>query len=316
MKRNKQLILLTGLLLSGFRAFGQAAATGGDPNFYNDLLSRYLIGFVIVAVLGSMAVLIYLLNTMVKIQQLKIYQENGLDAYLEEVQKPHESLWAKLYKWMTKATPVEKEKDILFDHAYDGIRELDNSLPPWWVAMFYITILFAAVYMGYYHFGGKGPSSTEMYEAEMKTAEEEVKALLASQANLVDETNVEMTDDSESLALGGTIFQTKCAVCHGQLGEGGVGPNMTDNYWIHGGSIKDVFKTIKYGVPEKGMIPWNTELRPADMQKVASYIMTLRGTNPPNAKSPQGELYELESQPVDSVAIDSVQAGQKLSLLN
>ena len=79
--------------------------------------------------------------------------------------------------------------------------------------------------------------------------------------------------------------------CHGQKGEGLVGPNFADEYWIHGGGIKNVFKVIKYGVPDKGMIAWQAQLKPADMQKVGSYILTLQGTNPPNPKAPQGTIW-------------------------
>jgi cytochrome c oxidase cbb3-type subunit 3 len=128
----------------------------------------------------------------------------------------------------------------------------------------------------------------------MEEAEEAIQAYLAKQADTVDETNVEMLADENEIALGESLYKANCAACHGQLGEGGVGPNLTDDYWIHGGSIKDVFKTIKYGVPEKGMISWKSQLRPTDMHKVSSFIMTLKGTNPPNAKEPQGEIYNEE----------------------
>ena len=94
------------------------------------------------------------------------------------------------------------------------------------------------------------------------------------------------------MGQGELIFKSFCAACHGQKGEGTVGPNFTDEYWIHGGGIQNVFKTIKYGVPDKGMIAWAAQLKPADMQKVASYILTLKGTNPPNPKAPQGEIWK------------------------
>ncbi|MGA0233687.1 MAG: c-type cytochrome, partial [Saprospiraceae bacterium] len=125
----------------------------------------------------------------------------------------------------------------------------------------------------------------------------------AKQANLVDETNVSLLTDEESLAGGKEIFTTLCAACHLDHGGGAlnsVGPNLTDKYWLHGGSIVDVFSTIKYGVPDKGMISWRTQIRPADMQKVASYVLSLQGTNPLGAKEAQGELYEPESSIVES----------------
>jgi cytochrome c oxidase cbb3-type subunit 3 len=290
----RKLTLILPLLLLGTLAIAQEAGGESASNFYDKFLGNGLLILAALVVLFAIATLYSLLSSMIKIQQLRIYEEQGLEAFLEEAKAPKEPFWKKMYSRLTDNVPIEKEKDILFDHEFDGIRELDNSLPPWWVAMFYITIAFGVVYYTYYHFLGYGPNQAEQYEMEMEKAEEEIAAYLASQANLVDETNVEMVADEGEIALGNTLYQTKCAACHGALGEGGVGPNLTDPYWIHGGSIKDVFKTIKYGVPEKGMISWKNELRPPEMAKVASFIMTLQGTNPPNAKEPQGELFQAE----------------------
>lgn len=280
-------------------AIGAQTETKADPYFYDRLFAwgiGLLAAFVIVA---AVAALFQLLNIMIKVQQIRIYQEQGIEAFVEEVKKPKESFFRRLYKRMTASVPIEKEEDILFEHEYDGIRELDNSLPPWWVAMFYISIGIAIIYMGYYHVLGTGPSSVQEYEMEMEQAEEKVQAYLASQANQVDESNVTLLTDESALALGKTLYDVNCAACHGLLGEGGVGPNMTDEYWIHGGSVKDVFKTIKYGVPEKGMISWKAQIRAAEMQKVASYILSLQGTNPPNAKEPQGDIYKASEEAGD-----------------
>lgn len=292
MKNNRcKTLLLLPLLAAApvLPAQNAAGAATANPDFYNNLMAYGLILLAGMALIATLFALVSVLNAMVKTQQIRIYQEQGLEAYLEETKKkPAESLWRRLYKNLTRVVPVEKEKDILFDHDYDGIRELDNSLPPWWVYMFYITIAFGVIYMTYYHFSGVGPSSRELYEQEMKNAAERVQAYRALQAGNVDETTVEALTDEQDLALGKTVFETNCVACHGAMGEGGVGPNLTDEYWIHGGTIKDVFKTIKYGVPEKGMISWQSQLRPQDMQRVASFILTLQGTNPPNAKEPQG----------------------------
>lgn len=297
--KNKVIAIIGGvfpLLLWSNQLLAQTEAATGDTYFYDKLLSNLLIATAGIVLLGTIIAIMRLLSVMVKMQQLRIYQEQGIEAYVEEVKKPQESAWRRLYKSWTNVVPLEKEQDILFDHEYDGIRELDNSLPPWWVAMFYITIGFAVVYMVYYHFGGNGPSQAEEYEMAVAKAEASVEAYLSQQANLVDETNAELLTDEESLALGKTVFDANCAACHGMMGEGGVGPNMTDEYWIHGGGVQNVFKTIKYGVPEKGMISWQSQLRPTDMHRVASYIITLAGTNPPNAKEPQGVKYEASPQ--------------------
>jgi cytochrome c oxidase cbb3-type subunit 3 len=206
-----------------------------------------------------------------------------------------ESFWTTMRKkYWENAVPIEQESQIMSHHDFDGIRELDNSLPPWWVNMFILTIIWAAVFMFYYHFGGGGPNQVEYYEQEVAQAKKEIAIALAGQSNAVDEANVTALTDASALGEGELIYKNSCVSCHGQAGEGGVGPNMTDEYWIHGGGIKNVFKTIKYGVPEKGMIAWSAQLKPADMQKVASYVLTLGGTNPPNAKAPQGVIYQQE----------------------
>lgn len=129
----------------------------------------------------------------------------------------------------------------------------------------------------------------------MEQAEKEKQAYLAQMANKVNEENVTALTDPAEIAEGKNIFLTNCATCHGKEGQGGAGPNLTDDYWLHGGGIKNVFKTIKYGVPQKGMIAWETQLSPKQIQQVASYILTLRGTNPPGAKEPQGELWKEEN---------------------
>ncbi len=316
-KLQKYTLMTTTTLLFAALLQAQQGAVAGAPaadnSFYNDLLANgmlVLAGLILVATLFA---LVSVLNTMVKVQQVKIYQEQGLDPYQETVKKPRENLFNKLYDRLTKVVPVEKEEDILFDHEYDGIRELDNSLPPWWVYMFYLSIGFAVVYMGYYHFSDMGMSSAEQYEQEMEQAEERIQAYLARQSSQVDETNVEMIEDEGELAMGKTIFEANCVACHGMMGEGGVGPNLTDEYWIHGGSIKDVFKVVKYGVPEKGMISWKAQLRPKDMHQVSAYIMTLVGTNPPNAKEPQGEKVQA-GDPEMSTQQDSTQT-QTIGLL-
>lgn len=222
-----------------------------------------------------------------------------------------ESFWDKLRKqYWEDAVPIEREHEILSHHDFDGIRELDNRLPPWWVNLFILTIIWAVIYMFYYHWGGNGPSSAEEYQMEVEQAKKAEAIALAGKANAVDESNVVALTESGPLGEGELIFKNVCAACHGQLGEGLVGPNMTDEYWIHGGGIKNIFKTIKYGVPDKGMISWQSQLTPSDMQKVASYILTLQGTNPPNPKAPQGDIWkETEGTAADSTATSGTTTG-------
>lgn len=299
--KTKQYFLVFLMLLSASAMWGQAtaetatapeAATGQFPGIMTWVL-------VSAAALLFIAAMIY----MIKVNQFLYKRAVSLEARLKNMDLPEDAraiesveddFWTRLRKkYWEDPVPVEQEGEITLDHNYDGIRELDNQLPPWWVNMFILTILYAVVYMFYYHWGGNGPSQKDEYDTEMAAAKKQMAAALAGKANSVDESTVTaLTGDAVN--EGELIFKSNCAACHGQKGEGGVGPNFADEYWIHGGGIKNVFKTIKYGVPEKGMISWQAQLKPADMQKVASYILTLKGTNPPNAKAPQGTVWTEE----------------------
>jgi cytochrome c oxidase cbb3-type subunit 3 len=205
-----------------------------------------------------------------------------------------ESAFAKIKQYMTRSTPIEKENEILMDHNYDGIRELDNRIPPWFTWLFYITIIFSVYYMLHYHVLGTGKLQAEEYEAEVQLADLKRAELIRTGAFLNEETVTLLTEPAE-LQSGKAIYDVNCIACHGEYGEGLVGPNLTDGYYVHGGGIKNVFKVIKYGVPAKGMIAWQSQLSPNQMQEVASYIISLHGTNPPNPKAPEGELWTEEN---------------------
>jgi cytochrome c oxidase cbb3-type subunit 3 len=201
----------------------------------------------------------------------------------------------------------EEKAKMMTDHSYDGITELDNFMPPWLQGVFVGTVIFAVVYFVNYSVLGNGPTGVEEYEEELRV---EAVAAEVRQANMVagiDENSVVFDESASALASGKTIFETNCAACHANDGGGGVGPNLTDEYWIHGGSIEEVFSIVKYGVVEKGMIPWQDQLSPEQMQQVSSYILTLKGTSPAVPKEPQGELYvpaPAEAAPVtDSTSV-------------
>jgi cytochrome c oxidase cbb3-type subunit 3 len=211
--------------------------------------------------------------------------------------------WKSISKKMTNAVPLEKESEVATDHNYDGIIELDNSLPPWWVYMFYLTIAFSFAYVIYFHFLD-GPSQADEYNKEIELASLKKTEMLKQTAGKVDENTVTLLTEAADIAKGKSSFITKCAACHGQAGEGGVGPNLTDEYWIHGGSISSIFKTIKYGVQEKGMIAWEAQMPALEMQQLSSFIVSLKGTNPANAKAPQGDLYTAEAVVDSTVAIN------------
>lgn len=253
--------------------------------------------FVILALMVSflaMWAIWKVVNVLSNSQKEYLYTKHGIP--LETIKKDTPSLFnfKGINDSLWKLVPLEKEADIDLGHEFDGIRELDNRLPPWWLYIFYGTILFAAVYLYFYMFTDKGIRQEQEYEYAMEKGEEMKLAYLATQANAIDENSVEALTGDE-IAEGQSIYKASCAACHGLAGEGGVGPNLTDQYWIHGGGIKNVFKTIKYGVPDKGMISWQAQLNPAAMQKVASYILTLEGTNPPNQKEKQGEIWTPEA---------------------
>ena len=208
-------------------------------------------------------------------------------------------------KVFTKAVPVEKEADVLLDHDYDGIKELDNALPPWWKYGFYVTILVAVVYLYIFHIAGTGKNPTQEYEAQMEDARIAKEKFDAVNKDKVDEKNVPMADKA-GLDRGMQIFKTDCFPCHGQLGEGGAGPNLTDDYWLHKGSLNDIFHSIKVGYPDKGMQSWLVKYNEKQISEIASYVKTLHGTNPPNAKAPQGDKYEDVAPAADSTATKKV----------
>lgn len=185
----------------------------------------------------------------------------------------------------------EDEKHILLDHDYDGIRELNHPLPGWWVVTFILTLVFAVPYWANLTFFGG-----ETIEEELKS---DMDKYSAAQAKFNQEQGGFSMDKYNAIIAGPKIekiakktYRRKCKACHGAAGEGGVGPNLTDKYWLHGnGSMETVYNTINKGVPDKGMQAWGDTLGEKKMYAVLKYVMELQGTNPPNAKEPQGEEY-------------------------
>lgn len=209
-------------------------------------------------------------------------------------------------KWLTRAVPIEKEETIMFDHEYDGIRELDNSLPPWWLYGFYISIVFAVIYLFHYHVFGTGELSAAELKTEYAKAEADKNAMMkqmgATGEVVITEESVTVLTDEASINSGKETFTNMCASCHGSNGQGDIGPNLADDYWIYGGSIKNIFKTITNGTPN-GMQAWKAQLSPKTIQELGSYIKSIKGTVA-NGKEPQGELYKEE----EVVKSDSTEA--------
>lgn len=278
------------LILPGL-SFGQDEAA--QKPFVEQYLGEIALGLtVLVALVAIMAMYVMLMamKAMLKLRR----QEQGIE--VEEdfiaVKEGEEGVgfWRRFWNRLNDSVPVSREAEVATGHEYDGIRELDNRLPPWWLYGFYFTIAFAVVYMFRFYFLDM-PKQEEEYQAEMVKAKEEVQVYLASLDNLIDESSVTLTEETVDLDAGKAIFDANCALCHANDGGGGIGPNLTDQYWLHGGDLVSIFSTIKYGVPAKGMISWETQLSPKKMQQVASYIYMMEGSTPANPKEPQGDIF-------------------------
>ena len=243
-----------------------------------------VIGFVIV----SLSLAIYFLTL-----RNKYMKEARLRSGKLHERSQLRQWWSKLdQKYFTKAASLEKEADVLLDHDYDGIKELDNALPPWWKWGFYITIIVGVIYLFRFHVTKTGPTPLEEYDHEMKIAAAHLEDFRKNSKEAFDETTVTLAD-AAGIAEGKKIYSGTCFPCHGANGEGNaVGPNLTDKYWLHGGSLGNVFKTISLGVPDKGMQAWGKTFSPADVRNLASFVLSLQGANPANAKAPQGNLFE------------------------
>jgi len=214
---------------------------------------------------------------------------------------------SKLYKSLTRSKTIEEESDVLLDHDYDGIKELDNVLPPWWVYLFYGCIVFAFVYLIRFHIVGDYTQKEE-YEIAMAKAEKEHEEYLKTAPDLVNVDNVELLTDAASISEGKKIFDANCVACHGANLQGGIGPNLADAYWINGGGVKNIFKLISEGSSNNPvMAPWKEVIKGSDIQKISSYIVSLNGSNPDGGKAAEGELWvEEEKIPTTETVVDTL----------
>lgn len=226
------------------------------------------------------------------IQRMKVKSERQKLTWLERINN-------------TKSLDEASEKAISLNHDYDGIGELDNPTPPWWNWMFILSVIIGIVYVWMLHVSKSVPLQIERLEIANEKAEEAIQQYLASAGDLIDETNVTYLDGSNDLAAGKQIFVQVCAACHGQEGEGGVGPNLVDEYWLHGGDMKDVFSLIKYGVPEKGMPSWQNQYSAYEIAQLASYIKSIGGNEVANPKEPEGELYTPSAESTEETATEN-----------
>jgi cytochrome c oxidase cbb3-type subunit III len=189
---------------------------------------------------------------------------------------------------------MKNEKSVpLKDHSYDGIRELDNPLPAWWLATFFITIIFGFIYWIHYDIGGAGPTSEQELRAdleEMVRAKARTSSVAGDGAGAAGAGAAKINPaDPALIGSGQKVFESRCTACHGPGGAGQIGPNLTDRFWLHGnGRFEDLIGIVKAGVPEKGMPPWETLLRSDDINAVAAYIVSLRDSRPTGGKAPEG----------------------------
>lgn len=198
--------------------------------------------------------------------------------------------WKGLMQALSNTKPISEENEIILNHDYDGIKELDNDLPPWWLYMFYATIVWAIAYLGYYEVFD-GPNQKDEYIEQVAIAKAEVEAYKKT-VKTVDLSNMEASADAGALGKGKKLFKQNCAACHMVDGRGSIGPNLTDEFWILGGGIKNVYNTISEGGRDgKGMIAWKKSFSPEKIQQIANYVLSLQGSNPENAKAPEGDKW-------------------------
>jgi cytochrome c oxidase cbb3-type subunit III len=294
----KKLVLLIPGLLFAISSFAQETAQAEksfkDDPFNHPMLPYYLvfvlllISMVLVAVVG-----IYALK-LVKILTGQVKKEKAKQPGVTDITSP--GWWQRFTQRVNASVPVEQEKNIELDHSYDGIKELDNHLPPWWKWLFYGTIGWAVVYVFVFHFSNIMPLSQEEYQSEIALAEEQARQRKASQpaTETIDESKLAFTSDPIIIEKGKNVFANNpCGSCHRNDGGGNtIGPNLTDEYWIHGGDAESVFNTIKNGAVDKGMPAWGKAMSPQDLRDVTFYILSLQGSKLPDAKAPQGELFK------------------------
>ena len=265
-------------------------------DFANMPVDIYMLAF------GVVVEMIIVYGLVTSIFKLLKQAEEVLD--IPEVVKNPEKTF---FETINETVALEDEHMLDMSHDYDGIRELDNKVPGWWRMAFYATILFAPIYL--FRMYGSHTIESQYVELanENKAAAIQKAEYLKMAANNVDENSVKLSD-AAGIEAGKALYVSNCVACHGAEGQGSVGPNLTDNYWIHKGGLKDIYYTIKYGWAEKGMKSWKDDLSPSQIADIASFVTTFQGTTPTNPKEKQGEIYSETDIINDSttVKVDSV----------
>jgi len=301
----KRSVLLISGLLYAISSFAQenpmAERSFMDDPFNHPMLPYYLVfSLLFISIVLVAVVTIYVLR-IVNLLNEQVQKEKAQKLGVAYVPSP--GWWARFVQRMNASVPLDQERNIELDHNYDGIKELDNHLPPWWKWLFYGTIGWAAIYIIVFHFSASLPLSQEEYLNEIALAEEQARQRKAAQPEeSIDESKLEFMNDPAIIEKGKNVFANNpCGSCHrNDAGGNTIGPNLTDEYWIHGGDVKSVFNTIKNGAVDKGMPAWGKAMGSQDLRNLTFYIMSLQGTNPPGAKAPQGDLFKQTAVKPDS----------------
>lgn len=299
----RKALILVLATISFFSAEAQEAAPAQTPVWTDPMLPVYALGvfvFLVVILVGFVAIYLIKILNMLSVQAGKDHAQRAGIAFVAPM-----GWWRRFLQKVNASVPVEQEKTIELGHSYDGIRELDNHLPPWWTWLFIVTIVWAAVYMFVYHFSDTLPLQEQEYQHELAEAAEQARKLKASQPQeVVNEDALAFTNDPDMIEKGRVVFMNNnCGSCHRNDGGGNaIGPNLTDEYWLHGGDIKQIYRTVKNGAVEKGMPAWGKSMSPQNVVEVTFFILSLQGSHPVDARAPQGELFKPVPVASDSAA--------------
>jgi len=271
--------------------------SGNEPAFLKYPIIMLFLALVFLIIIAIEAIVSALENVM-----YQSLDEAAKERYIAAKNRPLKFTWLNnAYKKLVGTKPMEKEQELILDHNYDGIKELDNDLPPWWLYGFYASIIFGAIYLVKYHVFD-GDTQYDELEREYAQAKIELEEYKKTAKDLVDFNTVTFLSDAADLAKGKTIYEENCVACHKSDGGGGIGPNLTDNHWILGGGIKNVFKTINDGGRDgKGMVAWSKNgLKPSEIAQVASYVLTLQDITPAEPKEAEGDVWVDENVTSDN----------------
>ena len=279
--------------------------SGSKPAFMEQPIIMLFLLLVLVILIATEAIVGSLGNI--------LYQSLDEDAKArynnaQQVKKPKFITWIEnTYEKLLGAKPMQEEHEIILDHNYDGIKELDNNLPPWWIYSFYISIIFAVVYLVRYHVFD-GENQYMELDTEYAQAKIDIENYKKTAKNLVDFNTVESLTEASDLKSGQKIFTENCVACHKADGGGGIGPNLTDKNWILGGGVKNIFKTVSEGGRDgKGMIAWKQSLKPLEMAQVSSYVLQFQGTTAAEPKAAEGAIWVDDVETVEKIIIDFVE---------